>query len=148
MSRSTLSADRCARAASAHAWRRARWTRVAAALLFVAAGGAQACGVCVEDKVAATYDHAVVMRAAKDHRVVVFAALDGHVDGRRAAAAARAAAARAHGVDAASVRTADNPAAISFVVDPARQAPRAALQAVEKGAGVPGLRLTLLRIVD
>jgi hypothetical protein len=83
-----------------------------------------------------------------DHRVVVFAALDGPVDGARAAAAAKAAAGRMRGVEAATVRTADNPAAISFVLDPHKQAPATALQAVQKAAAVPGLRVTLLRVVD
>jgi hypothetical protein len=116
--------------------------------LALAAGVASACGVCVEDKIAATYDHAVVTKAAASHRVVVFAALDGHVDGKRAATAAGAAAAKARGVDPASVRTADNPAAISFALDPHAQAPAPALAAVQKTAAVPGLRLTLLRVVD
>lgn len=122
--------------------------RVLALGAALAATVAQACGVCVEDKVAATYDHAVVMHATAGHRVVVFAALDGHVDGSRAAAAARAAAAKARGVDPASIRTAENPAAISFALDPRAQAAQPALNAVEKTAGVKGLHLTLLRVVD
>jgi hypothetical protein len=34
---------------------------------------AMACGVCLEDKVAATYDYALVQRALAQQRVVVFA---------------------------------------------------------------------------
>jgi len=121
------------------------------AALFVAAlpsTHAMACGVCIEDKVAATYDHGVVTRARARHHVVVYAALDGPVDARHASKAAAAAAARARGVDAATVRTAESPAAISFELDPKAQAPEPVLQAVERSAGVPGLRVTLLRIVQ
>ena len=36
-----------------------------------------ACGVCIEDKVAATYDHAIVHQAIASHRQVIFVALEG-----------------------------------------------------------------------
>ena len=65
---------------------------------------AMACGVCLEDKVAATYDHALVQRAIEKHRVVVFAEPRNPIDAARLKAVA-AAAARAPGVEAATVRT-------------------------------------------
>ena len=42
-----------------------------------------ACGVCDEDKVAATYDHAVVRRANLQGRVMVFCEVRGPLDARR-----------------------------------------------------------------
>ena len=39
-------------------------TLLAAATMFVIPASGRACGACVEDKVAATYDHAVVMMQA------------------------------------------------------------------------------------
>ena len=71
-----------------------------------------ACGVCLEDKVAATYDHALVARALAQHRVVVFAEPRSAVDERRLKAFA-AAAARAPGVESATVKTSAAPASVS-----------------------------------
>jgi len=79
-----------------------------------AATSALACGACIEDKIAATYDHAVVANAAARHRVVVFAAVDGPGDAGAGAQALATAAARVPGVDRASIRTAASPRALSF----------------------------------
>jgi hypothetical protein len=54
---------------------------IVAAALSAALPTASACGVCVEDKVAATYDHAVIERAIANGQQVVFVAVDGPVDG-------------------------------------------------------------------
>ena len=43
----------------------------------IASGSAYACGACIEDKVAATYDHAVVTKATAKGQVVVFGTFDG-----------------------------------------------------------------------
>ena len=77
------------------------------------------CGVCLEDKVAATYDHALIERARAQHRVVVFAEPRAAIDERSLKALA-AKAARAPGVDAATVKTSAAPATVSFVLDPRR----------------------------
>lgn len=119
----------------------------ACALWLLAAGPAQACGACAEDRIAATYDHAVVTRAGAQHQVLVFTALDGAADPAASAQHAKAAAARTRGVDRASVRAAAAPAALSFALDPSLTTPEAAVAAVQQAAGVPGLRLTVLRVV-
>jgi len=106
---------------------------------------AHACGACVEDKVAATYDHAVVERAAARHEVVVYAAIEGRGDARALARSVKAAALRAPGVDRSSVRAAAEPAAVSFALDPRVAAPEATLAALERAQ--PGLKLPVLRIV-
>ena len=96
------------------------------------------CGVCVEDKVAATYDHALVERALAQHRVVVYAEPRASVDaGTLKALAAKAA--RAPGVDAATVKTSASPASVSFVLDPKRANPKAVVAA---------LQLDLLKVID
>ncbi|MBC8021534.1 MAG: hypothetical protein H7Y14_00325, partial [Burkholderiales bacterium] len=46
---------------------------------------ALACGICLEDKVAATYDHGMVMRATSRGQVVVFAEPRAPIDGARLA---------------------------------------------------------------
>lgn len=122
--------------------------RSLALLAALAAGGAAACGVCTDDKVAAAYDHAIVTRAHAQGRVVVFAepaaARDAPLAVRRAAEHARG----VRGIDAATVRTSASPAAISFVLDPRVASPDHALAALAAAARVPGLRLHTLRILE
>ncbi len=106
-----------------------------------------ACGVCIEDRVAATYDHAVVTKAAAEHKVMVFAAVDGHGPAKALAASAGQAAGRLAGVDRSSVRSAAEPAAaVSFALDPRAQTPERALSAIAQNATQKGMKLTLLRV--
>jgi hypothetical protein len=105
-----------------------------------------ACGVCVDDKVAATYDHTVVSRAIDRRQVVVFAEIRGPGAAEALVARARTATRRVGGIERASVRAAAAPAALSFALDPAVRGPEAALAAIEKAAG-PGLRLSLLKVL-
>ena len=125
-----------------------RFRSAAVAFLAIAAGEAAACGVCTDDKVAAAYDHAVVMRAREQGRVVVFAEPASVRDAAKAVRRVAARAGRVHGIDPASVRSSTSPAAVSFVVDPRVTDPRHALAALAAGARVPGLRLETLRILE
>ena len=109
----------------------------------VIAPAALACGVCVEDKIAATYDYGVVQRASARHHLVVFAAVESPADPQ----ALRKAAARVKGVDRASVRAAANPRALSFALDPRAANPLAALAAIEREPGLAGVRLSLIRVM-
>lgn len=114
---------------------------LAGALLVLAAAQAQACGICAEDKVAATYDHRSVQDALARGRVVVYCELAGLPDVQRA----RLAAARVRGVDARSVRVSAEPAALSFVLDPKQQSAQAAVLALQ--AALPaGARLAILKV--
>jgi hypothetical protein len=106
-----------------------------------------ACGVCIEDKIAVTYDHAVVSQSTARHQVVVFTAVEGPAAAKALVQKARSAAGRARGVARASVRAAVDPPALSFALDPAEQSPEAAIGEIERTAGTPGLRLTLLRVL-
>lgn len=87
-----------------------------------------ACGVCDEDKIAATYDHAVVQRAAADGDVMVYSEIAGPLD----AARVKAAVGRVPGVRPDSVRVAMQPAALSFALDPNVLSPDAALLAAQR----------------
>lgn len=120
---------------------------IAAAAWTFAPVAAQACGVCIDDKVAAAYDHEVVTRAADRGQVVVFAEVSGRGTAADFVGAARRAAARVSGVVAASVRSAEAPAALSFALDARVRSPDAALAAVEKGAGKSGVKLALLKVL-
>ena len=99
---------------------------------------ALACGVCLEDKVAATYDHALVQRALSRGRVVVFAEPRVPLDAARLRAVA-VAASRAPGVEAATVKTSEAPASVSFVLDPKRASAHRTLAS---------LKLDLLKVID
>ena len=106
----------------------------------VLSGNALACGYCIEDKVAAAYDHAVLTKAAAaKHRVAFF-----HVDG----AAPRAAlekAVYAAGADRGSVRVATEQQALSFAFDPART-PLASIQSrIEKAGRVTLMPLQVIK---
>ena len=87
------------------------------AALLAASTAALACGYCVEDKIAATYDHAVVTQAFARKHHVVFLHVDGAVTSR---AAFERAAYAAPGVDAGSVRVSSDLLTVSFAYDPAR----------------------------
>lgn len=107
-----------------------------------------ACGVCIEDKIAATYDYAIVMGATAKHHVVVFGQIDGAVDMQAVNEKITAAAPRVRGVDRGTVRTSTSLAAFSFALDPAAQAPDAAVAELQKRLRVQGLKLSVLRIVS
>jgi hypothetical protein len=120
------------------------WTFVAFVAALVAADAASACGACVEDKVAATYDHAVIAQAMRRHQQVLFVGVEGP---RAELAAGRLAqvARKLRGVEAASVRTSASPAALSFAVA-ASQNPQATVAAVRTALRDPQTQLTLIRV--
>jgi hypothetical protein len=106
-----------------------------------------ACGVCVDDKVAATYDHAVVTSATARGQVVVFAEPRANVDAAVVARKLAAAAARVKGVDPRSVRTAQAPLSLGFALDPRASTANQALAAIAKASGIAGLELVTLRVM-
>jgi len=106
----------------------------------------QACGACDEDKVAATYDHAVVDAAMARHQRVVFVAVDGPVASEKIAARITAAANRIRGVQKGSLRTSASPPAFSFALDDV-QRPEAAVARFREAVGDLPARLTLVRIM-
>jgi hypothetical protein len=119
-------------------------SRILAAFLLAAfALQAKACGACDEDKVAATYDHAAILRAAAQRQLVVFCELQGPAI---ATAELRRIAARTSGIDAASVRTSAQPATVSFALDPRRRSAESATAALQRGAP-PGIRISIVRVV-
>lgn len=106
------------------------------------------CGACVEDKIAATYDHAVIAKAYARHHAVVFASVDRNGSSKIDMHEISRVAAAGKGIDARSVRVSEEPAALSFSLDPATRAPAAALADMQKRLRALGVRLTLLRIVN
>ncbi len=122
--------------------RRRRTVALAAALCALAPAASHACGVCLEDKVAATYDHGVVERAAASGDVMVFCEVSGPLDAPRLKEATR----RVRGVKPHSVRVSAQPAALSFAFDPKLQSAQTAVHAAQRGIS-PSTRLTIVRVL-
>ena len=100
---------------------RAVRARLVAGLAALACAGALACGHCVEDRIAAVYDHALVQRAlASGHRLAYFAwdgpGLRDAAQRRRIVALVEASA----GIEKGSARVSVEPAAIAVAFDPRR----------------------------
>lgn len=119
-----------------------RRTWIAALLAAGALPAAQACGTCVEDKIAATYDYAEVQRAAAVGRAVVYCEVAGPWDAARLQAAAR----KVRGLDAKSLRLSREPAALSFALDTKKQSPQAAVLALQVAAPA-GTRIAIVKVV-
>ncbi len=109
---------------------------------------ALACGACVEDRVAATYDHAVMTRALARHHVVVFVAVDIGTSGRPVTDAVRRSAKRGQGIDAGSVRVSREPSALSFALDPTARSPEEAVAELRTRLRATGVQLTLVRVAS
>lgn len=121
--------------------------RITAATLVLAAFmpmTSLACGACIEDKIAATYDHRVAERAAAAGDVMVFCELNGPFDLSRLKAAAE----RVRGIKPRSVRISLQPAALSFAVDPRLRSPQAAVDAVQRSLPAKGLSIVRLMARD
>ena len=107
---------------------------------------ALACGACVEDKVAATYDHAVIHSAITKHQQVIFVAVDAPMRAEKIEARIMTAASKIRGVKAGTLRTSIAPNTFSFALD-AAQEPEAAVAGFRKAVGDARVRLTLVRIM-
>jgi hypothetical protein len=119
--------------------------RLTTATAMIASGAALACGACVEDKVAATYDHAVISQAKARHQQVLFVALDGP-DAERAAPRIAAVAAKVHGVEAKTLRMSASPAAFSIAAARS-EPPERAVAAFRDALRDPAIQLTLVRVM-
>ena len=130
--------------------RRAALSRPLAALLLAgAASAALACGYCVEDKIASTYDHALVRRAiAHRHHVAFF-----HIDGQLAPGDAtkrwlESVAASTAGVDKGSARVAVDTMTISVAFDPRINSMIAVQNRLDVKLAARKLSLMPLRVID
>ena len=107
---------------------------------------ASGCGVCVEDRMAAVYDHEVVTRALNDGHQVVFTDVSGpqlptpaqrHVLARAAQSVG--------GVIRGSVRTSESPPAMSFAIDAKATAPANAIIEINQRISKQPIRVSLIR---
>ena len=103
---------------------------------------AWSCGVCDEDKVAATYDHSTVARASTMRHDVVFVAVDGPVEAEPFVRRVAEIAPRIRGVMRGSVRTSKAPLTFSFVIDPTVQPAARAVDELQRQLGpLPTFRI-------
>jgi hypothetical protein len=123
------------------------WLVAASTLL--AATACRACGLCDEDKVAATYDHAVVTTAASQHHRMMFAALVGPLPVGNAALAGRITRELelTTGVDTRTARVSLSPAAVSLAWDPGKTTQQGLLAALAKALAPHGLGLRRIEAV-
>ena len=123
--------------------------RVLFAALLALSQQALACGYCVEDKMAAVYDHAAITRAlAQKHQVAFF-----HIDGALAPGAATKRALEglanaASGVDRGTARVSLESAALSVAFDPQRTSVASLQAALERKLAASKNSLMLLQVMD
>lgn len=116
-----------------------------ALLLMLGSTASFACGYCVEDRIAAVYDHALLQRAQASNHPVLFFAWDGPVTRDEASRQKITALAVAlPGVDKDGVRVSVEPASLAVAFDPARRSAADMEAALQKALG--GLKISVVRL--
>ena len=122
---------------------------LAGMLLLVPAVAAIACGYCVEDRVAATYDHSVIVRALDRRHEVAFFAIEGQIaTSSRLNREIQNALESTGGVDRGSARVSLPAGSLSFAYDPARQKLGPIMRALDRKLAAKGLSISLLRVIN
>ena len=107
-----------------------------------------ACGHCVEDKIAAVYDHALVTQAMARQQQVAFFAIEGNLEANDASRKSIESIARAiDGVMKNSVKVSVDTASLSFVFDPKMKEVGALQKAIEKKMANKKLSLQLMKVM-
>jgi hypothetical protein len=121
--------------------------RLVLALLASVSIDAFACGVCIDDKIASCYDHALITHERARGNEVAFFAIQGSLPQDEATRAMlRRTLESTPGVLRGSARFSVENAALSFAYDPRRGNAVAIAQKVERRLS-PGLTLSLLRVI-
>jgi copper chaperone CopZ/F0F1-type ATP synthase membrane subunit c/vacuolar-type H+-ATPase subunit K len=116
------------------------------ALALAAALPAAACGICIEDRVAAVYDQPTVDRAVARHQQVAFFALQGSVEATPDTRRAVTAALERGGVrGTVHVSLASETASVAF--DPKRASVASIAAAGDRALAPKGLTLGVLRVI-
>lgn len=107
-----------------------------------------ACGICIDDKVASSYDHAVVTQAKQRGHEVAFFAIDGSLPVRDDVRSAVLRAVKVTpGVQRGTARVSLENAALSFAYDPRRAEQSLIVSEIEKKLYARGLSLRFLRVM-
>jgi hypothetical protein len=110
---------------------------------------AHACGYCIEDKIAAVYDHAVVTRATAQKYQVVFFAIEGEIPaGEASRRTLEAIVESIAGVDKGSARVSVAGASLSAAFNP-RRTPFATMErSLSRKLAPRGLSVAIMRVMD
>ena len=120
---------------------------MAIASLVLATSPAFGCGHCIEDKVAAVYDHGVITRAvAQGHQMAFFAIEGGLSAGRESRHAIDMAITSVKGIDARSSRVSVESASLSLSYDGRRTSPIQIMNNLNRNLGARGLRVYRLTL--
>ena len=125
-------------------------TRAAAvaSLALSAASSSFGCGHCIEDRVAAVYEHGIVTRALDERHQIAFLAIDGPLlagrDPRRVIARALIS---APGVDVASLRVSVPSASLSLSYDGKRISSDRIVATLNRKLTAHGLKVSLLKVL-
>ena len=124
------------------------WMRRAAAVAALAAApAALACGLCVEDRVAAVYDPAVIAKATAARQQVAFYGVEGALVPGDAVRREMIGALERAGVRG-SARMSFESATASVAFDPRRTSAQAVAEAAGRALAARGLTLQPLRVTD
>jgi len=119
------------------------------ALLLATSAAALACGYCVEDKIASTYDHALVTRAVGMGHHVAFFHLDGPLGKDEATRRALVAAVDSTaGVDKGSVRLSLDTLTLAFAFDPGRTSLIKVQNQLDRKIAARKLSLFPMRVIE
>jgi len=117
-------------------------------ILILSSQNAWACGVCVEDKVAAAYDHSVIVRSLdRSHEVAFFAVEGTFMASPRVSREIQNALESIQGVDRGTARVSPDGTSLSFAYDPGRRQLGPITRAVEKSLAPKALSISLLRVL-
>ena len=118
-------------------------------MALAAASPAFGCGHCIEDRVAAVYDHGVIDKALDLHHRIAFFAIEGPLpaDGESRRVIAKALTS-AKGVDAPSLRVSVDSASLSLSYDGKRISSDQIMDALNRKLAARGLGVSLLKVMD
>ena len=109
---------------------------------------AQGCGVCVEDRMAATYDHDLVIGAMDRGHQIVFTDVTSRELTRTEWHLLSWTVQSVRGVMKGSVRTSKSPMALSFEIDPKATAAATAIREINRRMGKQPIRVSLIRTMS
>jgi hypothetical protein len=123
--------------------------RYMALVLALHAALADACGYCIEDKVASVYDYSIVTATLERKHQMAFFAIEGALPGDAATGAMlKAVVESTPGVDKGSVRVSIASAALAFGFDPRRTSLAKVISPLDANLARQGLSLALLQVMD
>lgn len=119
-----------------------------AALLLAAPLSSLACGVCIEDKVAATYDHQVIAKAMLEDHTVLFLEVTGLASGApQMKQFISGVVEGARGVDHGSARVSLDQAAVSFAFNSNAYTPQDVIKRISQKLSSQHINVKLIRIL-